>query len=96
MGRAFEMVRREDAPVLVWQAATREMNPTVSEQFIADAYERDSAVAAAEYGALFRIDVERLLTRESVMACVDVGVFERPVSRAHSYFGFVDPSGGSE
>src|SRR5215472_11991103 len=33
-------------PVLVWQADTRTMNPTVSERVIAEAYERDPASAA--------------------------------------------------
>jgi hypothetical protein len=85
----------EDAPVLVWRAATRVMNPTVSQQFIDEAYERDPAVAAAEYGAEFRTDVERLLTREAVMACIDPGIHERAPDRKASYMGFVDPSGGA-
>jgi hypothetical protein len=85
----------EDAGVLVWRASTLEMNPTVPQSFIDDAYERDAAVAAAEYGAEFRTDVERLLTREAVMACVEVGVHERAPDRKLSYSAFVDPSGGS-
>jgi hypothetical protein len=85
----------EDAPVLVWRASTQTMNPTVSDFFIQEAYERDPASAAAEYGAEFRTDVERLLTREAVTACVDEGVFERPHERKHNYIAFVDPSGSS-
>jgi hypothetical protein len=85
----------EDARILIWRAPTLEMNPTVPQAFIDDAYERDPATAAAEYGAEFRTDVERLLTREAVTACIDPGTLERPVVRTHNYFGFVDPSGGS-
>jgi hypothetical protein len=85
----------EDAPVLIWRASTLEMNPTVPQSFIDDAYERDAAVAAAEYGAEFRTDVERLLTREAVMGCVQVGVHERLPDRKLSYSAFVDPSGGA-
>jgi hypothetical protein len=85
----------EDAPVLVWRASTQTMNPTVSDFFIQEAYERDPASAAAEYGAEFRTDVERLLTREAVMACVNEGVFERPHERKNNYIAFADPSGGS-
>lgn len=48
-------------PVLVWQADTRSMNPTVDERVIADAYEQDEAAAAAEYGAEFRRDVESFI-----------------------------------
>jgi hypothetical protein len=29
------------------------------------------------------------------MACVKTGIFERPPERSNSYYGFVDPSGGS-
>jgi hypothetical protein len=71
------------------------MNPTVPKRVLDEAYERDPAIAAAEYGAQFRTDVERLLTREAVMACVKTGIFERPPERSNSYYGFVDPSGGS-
>ena len=66
-------------------------------QYVIDeAYERDPAVAAAEYGAEFRTDVERLLTREAVGTCVNPGIFERPPLRTLSYVGFTDPSGGAQ
>ncbi len=86
---------QEEAPVLIWRAPTLIMNPTVPQYVVDDAYERDASVAAAEYGAEFRTDVERLLTREAVSACVDPGVFERPPQRSQSYVGFADPSGGA-
>lgn len=86
---------RDDAPVLVWKAATRTMNPSVPQRVIDDATERDPASAAAEFGAEFRSDVEMLLSREAVEGCVDVGVLERPPVKGVTYWGFVDPSGGS-
>src|SRR5262249_46829864 len=43
----------------------------------------------------FRLDVERLLTRESVVACVNDGVTERAPDRSKSYYGFIDAAGGS-
>jgi len=84
-----------DAPALIWRAPTLTMNPTVPQRTVDEAYERDPAVAGAEYGAEFRTDVERLLKREVITACVDVGTFERPFDRQHSYYAFCDPSGGS-
>ena len=90
-----EYFGKNDAPVLVWQAPTEKMNPTVDQRIIKEAYERDPAMAAAEYGAMFRSDVERLLTREAVLACVDTGIFERPHDRKQTYVAFCDPSGGS-
>jgi len=85
----------KDGAVLVWQAATRAMNPTVRPSVIDQAIERDASSAAAEYLAQFRTDVETFMTRETVEACVDFGVFERAAIETISYSAFVDPSGGS-
>jgi hypothetical protein len=86
---------RDDSPVLVWRAASREMNELVPERLIAEAYENDAASAAAEYGAEFRTDVETFIAREIVEAAVARGVFERPAFEGVRYVGFTDPSGGS-
>lgn len=86
---------KEGAPVLVWRAPTRIMNPMVPQSVIDEAIERDPASAAAEYLAEFRSDVERLITREAIIACVKSGVLERTPERRHRYVGFVDPSGGA-
>jgi hypothetical protein len=85
----------QDSNVLVWQADTRTMNPTVPQKFIDEAYEADPMSAAAEYGAIFRSDVQALLTRESVEQCVSIDVRERPAITGQHYQAFVDPSGGS-
>jgi hypothetical protein len=66
----------DDAPVLVWQAATRVMNPTVPQRLIDEELERDPAKASAEYLAQFRSDVESFISLEVVDAAV--GSLERP------------------
>ena len=71
---------RDGDPVFVWQAGTVMMNPTVPQSVIDRAMERDPAVASAEWLAQFRTDVERLFTREAVVACVATGVIERALS----------------
>lgn len=86
---------RDADPVLVWQAATREMNPTVPQRLIDQATERDAASAAAEYGAQFRTDIESFVNRDAVEACVSMDVRERAPMLDVSYWAFVDPSGGS-
>jgi hypothetical protein len=86
---------KDDAPVLVWQAPTLTMNPSVPQREIDDAYEADAASAAAEYGALFRTDVQTFVAREVVEACVSTGCYERPPSPDLFYSAFCDPSGGS-
>src|SRR3990167_7517352 len=86
---------KEDENVLVWHADTRTMNPSVSQKYIDRQYELDPAKAAAEYGAQFRADVEDFVPEELVEAAIQRGVFRRPADSALTYFGFVDPSGGS-
>jgi hypothetical protein len=98
-GALWEAYRKHFAKdgdkVLVWKAATRKMNPTVPQSVIDDATEQDPASAAAEYGAEFRTDVEALLTREAIEACVSLDCRERPPMGNTLYQAFCDPSGGS-
>jgi hypothetical protein len=85
---------RDDATTLVWQADTRTMNPSISEAFIANAYEADPMSAQAEYGAQFRSDVEQFVSREAAEAVTIAGRFELPPVANIHYSAFCDPSGG--
>ena len=90
----------EDSATLVWQATTREMNSSVPQSFIDAAYEDDASNAAAEFGGLFRTDLEAYITKEVVDACTVPGRFELPMLKnaltpRPRYLAFVDPSGGS-
>ena len=71
------------------------MNPSVSQQVIDAAAERDPASAAAEWLAEFRSDIESFINREAVEACIAYDVRERAPMQAVRYYAFVDPSGGS-
>ncbi len=84
-----------DPLILVAKGPSRTFNPTLPQKIVDRAYARDAAVAAAEYGSEFRIDVETLLVREMVEAAVDFNTTERTWERRHKYVAFVDPSGGS-
>ena len=86
---------KDGDPVLVWRADTQTMNPTVPLQVIQDARERDPSSAAAEYGAEFRADIERLVSREIAEACLVQGRHVLPPVANVDYVAFVDPSGGS-
>lgn len=81
--------------VLVWQADTLTMNPTVPKAIIDAAYEADEAVALAEYGAQFRRDIESFLSRDVLDAAVLDGITELAPIAHQQYVAFVDPSGGS-
>ena len=85
---------KDDAPVLVWQASTRTMNPKIPQSVVDAAMQRDPAAASAEYGAIFRSDLEAFVSREAVQAC-STDIVERPPEPGITYFGFVDPAGGS-
>jgi hypothetical protein len=98
-GVLWDMHRRHfghDGDVLVWQAPTRAMNPTVDERVITEAYEADEASAAAEYGAEFRRDIESFIAREVIDSATVPGRVGLPPVRGVRYFGFVDPSGGGQ
>jgi hypothetical protein len=73
---------------------TRSMNPCVSESLIHAAYERDEVTAKAEYGALFRTDVESFLAPEVIESCVIPQRYELPPTSSANYLALVDPSGG--
>ena len=82
-------------PVLVWQADTRSMNPTVEKRVIVEAYEQDELAASAKYGAEFRRDIESFLALEAVEAVVVPERRELPALPRQHYVAFCDPSGGS-
>ena len=86
---------KDGDPILVWQADTRTMNPTVAQRVVDEAMDRDPASAAAEYLAQFRSDIESYISRDALEACVTLGCRERPPVSGTQYSGFVDPSGGS-
>tara|TARA_R110002049_G_scaffold308468_1_gene512601 strand:+ start:14755 stop:16137 length:1383 start_codon:yes stop_codon:yes gene_type:complete len=81
--------------VLVAQAPSLLMNPTLPEYVVQEALQDDPAAAAAEYLAQFRTDVESFVSVESVDACTRPSHVQLPFDSKHRYFAFVDPSGGS-
>ena len=96
-----EYFGRDDAPVLVWQARTDEMNPTLPLSVIEQARARDPVMAMVEYDAGFMPDITSAFDPERIEAAVDTGVRERaPAVQAgtqspFAYKAFVDPAGGS-
>ena len=98
-GPLYENHRRhyghEASPVLVIQADTRMMNPSVPQSVIDRAMELDPVAATAEYLAQFRSDVGSFLDSDLIERAIEVGRRERaPLGSAH-YRAFCDPSGGA-
>nr|WP_249150474.1 hypothetical protein [Bradyrhizobium sp. JYMT SZCCT0180] len=81
--------------VLVIQAPTALLNPTIDPQIIADALEEDPAAARAEWLAEFRDDIAAFVSQEALDACTSPGVLERSRVQGIQYAAFVDPSGGA-
>jgi hypothetical protein len=81
--------------ILVCHGATRDFNPTFSQRIIDAAIEQDAPKANAEYGAVFRTDLESFVSREAVAAVVVAERYELPPVSGTAYHGFVDPAGGS-
>lgn len=99
-GELYTAFKRDFGPkgdplILVIKAASRTMNPELSESVVARAYARDPAAASAEYGGEFRADLEDFVSIETVEACIALDVRERSPMAHTSYQAFVDPSGGS-
>jgi hypothetical protein len=84
-----------DSRVVVVQAASRELNPKLSQAVIDRAYEDDPAAAEAEYGGQFRQVVSAYLPRAVVERAVDVGVGGRTALPGIQYVAFTDTAGGS-
>lgn len=80
--------------VLVWKAASREMNPSLSAAVVAAAYVRDKHVARAEYGGEFRDDIASFVSPEDVAVVTISGRRELPCVVGFTYKAFVDASGG--
>jgi hypothetical protein len=98
-GALWEAYRKHFAedgdPILIWQADTRSMNPSVPEHVIAAAYQDDPSSAAAEYGAQFRTDIETYVNAENVSRCVIPGRTSLEPAMSLQYSAFVDVAGGS-
>jgi hypothetical protein len=97
-GELYNAYRRhhgkEGARVLVWQADTASMNPSIPAEIIEEAYAEDPEAAKAEYGAQFRDDLADFVTRETIEAVTSWGRRELPPQRGAEYSAFCDPSGG--
>ncbi len=98
-GVLWDMHRRhygQDGDVLVWQAPTRVMNPTVPQAHVDRELAADEASARAEYLAEFRSDLEAFVSREVLEAVTVRGRHELPPRPGVEYVAFVDPSGGAQ
>lgn len=80
--------------ILVWDAASRTMNPNLSEEDIQAEIDEDPVGARAEFLNEWREDVQDYLPRSVVEACVVAGRTELMPRTGIEYRSFTDVSGG--
>lgn len=80
--------------VLVAQAPSRTMNPTLPAEVVEHALSEDREAAQAEYLAQFRADIASFLDAELVADCMRPKPLELPAARSLKYHAFADPAGG--
>ena len=83
-----------DPSVLVAQAPTTTMNPTIPKRIIDDAKERDLPSALAEYEAQFRNDIESFIDVEQLAKLTRSEPPALPYDGRFKYYAYVDPNGG--
>ena len=88
--------RSHDPSVLVAQAPSKTMNPSLPQRVIDQAYDRDPESAKAEYGAEFRSDLEAFIVREVLESVTRPDPLELPYNSRNRYMAFVDPAGGGQ
>jgi hypothetical protein len=86
----------QEGPVLVWQAPTRTMNPTIPQELVDRALTEDLIAAQCEYLARFRDDISGFLDGETLGGLVVAGRRELSPQPDLRYFAFADPSGGRQ
>jgi len=84
----------QDGDVLVIQAPTRTLNPTIPQELIDREIAEDPAAKRAEYLAEWRDDISGWISLEVLEAAVDNNVTVRPPNTIVDYVAFADPSGG--
>ncbi len=85
---------KDTADVLVVQAASQQLNPTLDASLVEQALEDDPAAARSEWLGLFRDDLASFIDVEVIEACTDRGVTVRPPRPGVRYVAFVDAASG--
>ncbi|MEL7688929.1 hypothetical protein AAG596_15720 [Citromicrobium bathyomarinum] len=80
--------------ILVAQAPTLTMNPTLDPAIVEAAMQEDPERAQAEYGAQFRGDISTFLDIELIERASRSKPLHLPPSSREEYHAFVDPNGG--
>jgi hypothetical protein len=93
---AYKQHFGQEGRVLVAQAPSMTMNPTLPQRVIDDAMKDDAARATAEYMAQFRTDIASLIDPTLIADATRPKPKELPRASRTYYHAFVDPAGGGQ
>lgn len=85
----------DDSPVLVWQASSLDMNPTLSADYLKRMEEDDPEAFKSEVLGEFRSGTSTFFDSEALQSCVEVGIKERLPQAGIQYGAGADPASGS-
>lgn len=98
VGLMFEQHRqhygKESDDLLVIQAPTELLNPTIDENVVQREIEKDPEAGRSEWLAEFRADITAAFSQEMIESCVIPGRLQLPAMPDYGYVAFTDPSGG--
>ena len=86
---------KNDPDVLVIQAPSLALNPTLNRSFIEEQLELDPEANSSEWNAVFRSDIGSLVDPAIARELTMRGRYELPPMEGVTYTAFTDPSGGS-
>jgi hypothetical protein len=86
---------KDDDKILVIQAESTQLNPTLDPAIVAEALEADPAAARAEWLGQWRDDIAGYLSIELIESAVDAGVLVRPPKPGLRYVGYADAASGT-
>ena len=97
-GAMYDVFRRsygvDDPRVLVVRGTTRDLNASITQEFIDEELARDATGARAEYLSEFRGDISAYVDEALIDAAIPAGIMALTRSPGVQYYSWVDPSGG--
>ena len=90
-----ELHGNDDSDDICWFAPSKVMNPKLPQSVIDAAMAKDPHIAGAEFKNIWREDLSDFIPIDSIEACTDYDVFERPPMPGVHYVAFCDAAGGT-
>ena len=98
-GALWDLDRRhfgkEDSNILIWHGTAPEMNPTLAPDYLQKMEQDDPEAYRSEVLGEFRAGVSTFFDPDTLNACIDDGIRERPYQSGIHYHAFLDSASGT-